>query len=279
MPSLSPPSNRCRLAITVRGVVQGVGFRPFVYHAARRHDWPAGCRTSRARCTSRPKATGPPWSSLSTPCAMPTPLKLASMRSRSGRSPARRSPQRPFRQPPLQSAAALPSGAAADNSRRPGHLRPLPGRDRRPGPAPLSLSVYQLHQLRPAIVDHSPTPLRPPADFDGRFSRSARSAGRNTRSGRPALPCPANSLSAVRPDPAIARCPREENRHRGDRPGLGCPGRAGGSHRGRQGPGRISTPGRRNQCRRGEAAAAEKAASRPALRPDVPLAGRSPPAL
>ena len=38
MPSLSPPSNRCRLAITVRGVVQGVGFRPFVYHAARRHD-------------------------------------------------------------------------------------------------------------------------------------------------------------------------------------------------------------------------------------------------
>ena len=31
--SPSPPAVR-RLAITVRGVVQGVGFRPFVYHAA-----------------------------------------------------------------------------------------------------------------------------------------------------------------------------------------------------------------------------------------------------
>ncbi len=29
-----PPSTRCRLAIVVRGVVQGVGFRPFVYNAA-----------------------------------------------------------------------------------------------------------------------------------------------------------------------------------------------------------------------------------------------------
>jgi hydrogenase maturation protein HypF len=30
------PATRCRWAITVRGVVQGVGFRPFVYNAARR---------------------------------------------------------------------------------------------------------------------------------------------------------------------------------------------------------------------------------------------------
>ena len=29
------PSTRCRWAITVRGVVQGVGFRPFIYNAAR----------------------------------------------------------------------------------------------------------------------------------------------------------------------------------------------------------------------------------------------------
>ena len=33
---MTPPSasTRCRLAIAVRGVVQGVGFRPFVYNAA-----------------------------------------------------------------------------------------------------------------------------------------------------------------------------------------------------------------------------------------------------
>src|SRR5574340_296364 len=34
-PSPPPTPSPRRLAITVRGVVQGVGFRPFVYHAAR----------------------------------------------------------------------------------------------------------------------------------------------------------------------------------------------------------------------------------------------------
>jgi hydrogenase maturation protein HypF len=35
MPDASRPTDACRLAITVRGVVQGVGFRPFLYNAAR----------------------------------------------------------------------------------------------------------------------------------------------------------------------------------------------------------------------------------------------------
>ena len=69
--SAAPPPRR--LAITVRGVVQGVGFRPFVYNAARDGGLPAGCGTRPIWCGSKCRASRRRWRRLSMRFATPPP--------------------------------------------------------------------------------------------------------------------------------------------------------------------------------------------------------------
>ncbi len=54
----------------------------------------------------------------------------------------------------------------------------MPRRAVRPGQSTLPLSVHQLHELRPAVLDHRGAALRPAEHDDGRRSRCARRARR-----------------------------------------------------------------------------------------------------
>jgi len=59
MPGMVKSTTKQRAVISVRGVVQGVGFRPFVYRWPRRIAWPAGCATPPVKLKSRLKAINP----------------------------------------------------------------------------------------------------------------------------------------------------------------------------------------------------------------------------
>ena len=76
---------------------------------------------------------------------------------------------------------------------------------RDPQAAALSLSVYELHQLRAEVVDHRAIALRPAADLDGRFYDVPGLPGGVRESGRPAFSRPAHRLPKVRAAPGIDR--------------------------------------------------------------------------
>ena len=88
------------------------------------------------------------------------------------------------------------------------HLRRLPGRAVRPGRPPLSLSLPQLHQLRPAADDHHAAPLRPRAHDDGGVSRCAPPAGRSTTTRPTAASTPSRPPARLRPAACSCSTPR-----------------------------------------------------------------------
>ena len=217
-----------------------------------------------------PRATGPRWrrSSPSSatairPQARIDALDVAEIACQADRREARgRQPAFPIRTSAWRRPApqpTIPADLATCDA--------LPGRDRRPGRAPLSLPVYQLHQLRAAMVDHPATALRPAADFDGRVRvvpglpggvRAIRPTGGFTPSRSPVRECgPALRCSDRR---WAASWPLSD----GAGGGRGRVGRAG---RGPEGLGRLPTPGRCDQRRGGGPAAPAKAAARPAAWP------------
>ena len=127
-----------------------------------------------------------------------------SRRSRCGKFPRKRSPaavRRPF----------FSSGRARAARRRGRRFPPTWPRAASVWPrfstrrAALPLSVYELHALRPAVVDHRAAALRPAADFDGRLSDVPGVPGGIREPGRPPLPCPADRLSPLRARAATAR--------------------------------------------------------------------------
>ena len=92
------------------------------------------------------------------------------------------------------SPAGRPGQPHLHLSRR-GHLPRLPGRTVRSRRPPLSLSVSQLHQLRPAADDHHRRPLRPAADDHG-LVRDVR------RVPAPSTTIPPTAASTPSPPPA-----------------------------------------------------------------------------
>ena len=274
-PSPLPSPSPRRLAITVRGVVQGVGFRPFVYNAARACGL-AGWVLQRGRHGADRGAgrRGCAWMRSST-------RLRAAIRRRPASTPSKSRKCRPSggRLATCRASFEIRAsdrhvGAAADDPRRSGHVPRVPGRNPRSVAAPLPLSVHQLHQLRPAVVDHRAVALRPAADLDGRVSRCARTAGPSTTIRPTGVFTP--SRSPARAAGRRCNCSTAEGREMAaGEAALAAAAQAavGRPHRGHEGLGRISTAGRCDQRRGGRPAARAKTAARPAVCPDAAVAG------
>ena len=92
------------------------------------------------------------------------------------------------------------------DSARPGDLRSLRRRDRRPGQPPLPLRVHQLHRLRPALHHRDRRSLRPRRDDDGAVPDVPGVPPRIHGPVEPTLPRPAERLPGLRAD--ARRCTR-----------------------------------------------------------------------
>ena len=208
----SPPASSVgRLAITVRGIVQGVGFRPFVYNTARAlglGGWVLNeADTVRIEVQGEQKSLDGFLDALSTAAA----AGPSRSQSRCGKFPWRRSATRTWG---LCSSSARARAVARHGPR----FRPI---------WPPAASVWRRFSIRrerryrypftncthcgPALVDHRAAALRPATDGDGRLSVMPRVPGRVRRPDRPPLPRPADRLSALRAQAAIARCPGAGN--------------------------------------------------------------------
>ena len=201
---VTPPASgegRARRRFLVQGVVQGVGFRPFVYATASELGLTGSVTNSSAGVvvevegaavrTSTRSSSGCarrrrrwPWSRASPPSTWPP---VAAPVSRIGASTTGR----------RRSDAGL--------ARR-GHLRRLPARAGRPGrPAPPA-PVHHLHQLRAALHDHRPSlPYDRAGHDDGAVPAVRPLRPRVRRPGRPPLPRPADRLPRLRPHARAGR--------------------------------------------------------------------------
>ncbi len=166
MQRLVSPQSRCRrVAIAVRGVVQGVGFRPFVYNSARARALTGWVRneadTVRIEVQGESVAVDSFLEALSSnhpPQARIDALEIADLPCQDGQSAvfeirSSSEPGTPRPTIPADLATCAECLAEIRTARR----------------AALSLSVHQLHELRAAVVDHRATALRPAAHVDGRL--------------------------------------------------------------------------------------------------------------
>ena len=144
--AISETLARKRLQVT--GVVQGVGFRPFIYRLARRHHL-AGWVCNTSQCVEI-EIEGPP-ASVATFIGelqqeAPALARIEAVVSQ--RHPA-------YGQRRLYHSGEPASGGhPGPDPRGRGHLRRLSGRHHRPPKPPLPVSFYQLHQLRPPVHHH-----------------------------------------------------------------------------------------------------------------------------
>ena len=229
------------------GVVQGVGFRPFVYRLAREHGLGGYVLNDGDGVVI--EVEGAELDAFADELVSRAP-SLASRRLGDGR--AGRAARRD-RLPDRRERRLGPR--RADPARR-RHLRRLPPRALRPGRPPLPLPVHQLHAVRArASRSSAPSPTtvrtrRWPA------SRCAPSAAASTRTPRPPLPRRADRVPRVRAAALdAARGGGRGARRRRDPRG--------------QGPRRLPPGLRRGGRGRGLAAAREKAPRGEALRGDV----------
>jgi hydrogenase maturation protein HypF len=186
------PSAQAGSRIHITGVVQGVGFRPFVYGLALRYGLAGWVRNTSAGVDI--EVDGSPaarWRRLPRRCA---PKRRPWRASTAGGK--ERTPDGFSRFEIVHSAPV--AGAFQPISPDVSHLRRLPPRAVRPGRPPLPLPLHQLHQLRPALHHHPRHPLRPPADDDGPLPLCDACAAEYNDPAQPPLPRPAGGLSRVR---------------------------------------------------------------------------------
>ena len=185
------PDGLVAVRLSVRGVVQGVGFRPFVYSLAQRHAVTGWVRNTSAGVEILAEGT---------PAAVEA-FVLALPREAPPRSHIAA----------CERAGAAPEGAAAflilDSAVDPDAYQ-LVSPDiatcddcrarasRRARPA-VPLSLHQLHQLRPALHDHRGSALRPGAHHHAALPAVPGLPARNTKT-RP--------TGAFTPSPTPARC-------------------------------------------------------------------------
>ena len=206
-------TGRRRLRVCVHGVVQGVGFRPFVYTCAAalgltgsvRNDSSGADRRGRRR-RHRPRRL-PDAARSTSHRRWPSSNRLTRKRFRS---------------------SAAPASSIADTSRS-GGGRTLASPDvamcadcaaeqRDPADRRYRHAVRQLHQLRPALHDHRLAALRPRQHHDGRLRDVRRLRARIRRSRRPAVPRATGLLSRLR----ARHCATERGRHADRRASRRC---------------------------------------------------------
>ena len=136
---------RARVRVSVDGVVQGVGFRPFVHRLAREHELAGlGAQRRRAACCSRSRASRRRGRALP---ARRSPSARRRWPRSSGCAPSRcaATGERGFRIAAQQRAGERPAGAALVSP----DVAPcerLPGGAARPGRPSPPLPVHQLHR-------------------------------------------------------------------------------------------------------------------------------------
>ena len=188
----NPTKSEKRREVLVRGVVQGVGFRPFVYRLALEEGLAGFVGNDTDGVTIEVEGPKERWRPFSPACALKR-RPLARIDSVAVRELRR------CRRDRLSDCCQRGSGPSKHrNSSRCGHLSGLPaGAAGPPGP-PLPLSIFELHQLRAALHHHATDSLRPAADLDGQVSHVPGVPAGVRRSAEPALPCAAQCLLGVR---------------------------------------------------------------------------------
>ena len=199
MPTWNPASvitgtpERVATLIRVRGNVQGVGFRPFVYRVARR----AG---GRGLGPERPRRRPDPCGGLA---ARPGQVPRGAARRGTSLGRDRRDDHRvrPGGRPPRlhDRLQRLGGSGPGPGAARPGDLRRLPWRGLRSPRPPVRLSVHELHRLRPALLDHRGLAVRPAADRHAAVRPVRGVPGGVSRPGGPAVPRPADRLRRCGP--------------------------------------------------------------------------------
>ena len=206
-PPRAEPAARCRWAITVRGVVQGVGFRPFVYNAARARDLTGWVQNQlRHRADRGRRGPGRAGRVPRRPAPRAIRRRPASTPSRSKRSPAR----------PCRAASGPAAGFAIRASLAAAAPRPTIPADL----ATCDLCLAEIHDPaerrwrypftnctncgpRWSIIRQ--LPYDRPRTSMAEFAMCPDVPGRVRRSGRPAVPRPADRLPAVRAGAGTAR--------------------------------------------------------------------------
>ena len=163
-PRISTKTRTARSAargVAVRGVVQGVGFRPFVYRLATEEGLAGFIGNDTGGVTIEiegPADASKPFAAAFAPKRRPSRASILLLCARLPPKGEKDSASSPAR-----SRGQVSTGIPADAATCADCLRELLD----PARPPLPLSVSQLHQLRPALHHHAPHSLRPPADFDG----------------------------------------------------------------------------------------------------------------
>ena len=188
-----------RLRISIEGIVQGVGFRPFVFQLASRLGVAGWVRNDSRGVTIEAEA------------------EAASSRAIRRRPAGREAPAGHHHPTDHRRSADYrgqrlhhPCKSGRSDRPRPDpgrcqRLRRLPARTGRPRRPPLPLPLHQLHQLRAALHHRHRHPLRPAADHHGRLHHVPGLSRRVSRPRLAALPCPAECLPALRPASVAAR--------------------------------------------------------------------------
>ena len=201
-----------RRAIVVRGIVQGVGFRPFVYNLAARlqprrlRQEPDRDRPDRGRRASRRRwtASWPSW---------PTGRRRWRRSSSCPGSASRRAASAQFRIEPSEADAA---GADLHLARR-GHLRrlPAPNCSTRPTGA-IGYPFLNCTNCGPRLTIITGAPYDRPRTTMAALRDVRRLPGGVRGPGRPPLPRPADRLPGLRPAAASCSTRRASRSRRAD---------------------------------------------------------------
>ena len=151
-----------RKAIEVSGIVQGVGFRPYIYRLASERQLVGSiCNTAAGVSieVQGPSATVDDFLAR-LPVELPPLARITDIAVREIPCNGDREFQiiTTHRGEPVRTLISPDVAVCAR----------LPARDVRSGGPPLSLSFHQLHQLRPTLHHRAQHPVRPPFHVDGR---------------------------------------------------------------------------------------------------------------
>ncbi len=196
------PARLERRRFRVRGVVQGVGFRPFVYGLAGRHGLGGFVLNDGDGVTVEAEGDAAALDAFAASLRTDAP-PLARVEAVDRRAAARpgRGGVHDRAQPGLARSGRDPAGR--------GDLRRLPAGAVRPGRPPLPLPVPELHPVRPALHDRPLGALRPRDRRRWPASRCAPTAGASTRT----RPTGASTRSRP-PAPSAGRGSRCRSRRR-----------------------------------------------------------------